>query len=448
MATLDASIVNIALPTLTREFDTEITRIKWVVISYLLSLICLTLPFGRLSDYLGRRRVFISGYVVFTLGSLLCGISPTLPALLGARALQGVGASMLMSNGPAIITSAFPVGKRGAALGVLSMIVSLGLLSGPSLGGLLLAHARWNVLFLINIPIGLLGIFLAYRFIPSHTRPESLGPSFDWLGVGLQAALLLTFIAAVESPQIAFPGMGSLPIPRFVIGAVSFLLFIFLIRVELKAQSPILDLSLFKIPLFRLANLASFFCFVSFSSAMILMPFFLEGVLGLTSDQTGILLTANPIAVLVTAPISGKLSDRIGSTGLSAVGALLGTVAIAALAGMFGAGLNASISKTQILVALACMGAATGIFQSPNNNSIMSAVPGEKLSSASALLATVRNMGMVTGTGVATGLLAWRYELTMDHIESFHYVLYVAALFGLGAFLSCLLKIKKNGLET
>src|SRR5687768_13126935 len=181
MATLDSSIVNIALPTLTKTLGSDLYRIKWVVIIYLLVITCLLLPFGRLSDQYGRKGIFQAGFLLFTLASTLCGLSPNLDGLLLFRGLQGVGAAMLMSNGPAIITAAFPSNERGKALGTLAMVVSAGLVTGPSLGGFLITHLGWRSIFLVNLPVGLAGILLAQQFIPKDHGTRLKAP-FDWAG--------------------------------------------------------------------------------------------------------------------------------------------------------------------------------------------------------------------------------------------------------------------------
>ncbi|NDD91515.1 MFS transporter, partial [bacterium] len=160
MATLDSSIVNIGLPTLTKEFATSLSSVKWVVVVYLLAISCLLLPAGRISDQLGRKRTFILGFSVFAIGSLLCGLAPSIPALIFFRVIQGIGAALLMANGPAVITAVFPANERGGALGTMSMVVSAGLVSGPSLGGLLITHIGWRSIFLVNIPVAIFGLYL------------------------------------------------------------------------------------------------------------------------------------------------------------------------------------------------------------------------------------------------------------------------------------------------
>ena len=448
MATLDSSIVNIALPTLTKVLGSDLHKVKWVVIIYLLVITCLLLPFGRLSDQYGRKRIFQMGFGIFTLGSILCGFSPTLAWLLFSRAVQGVGASMLMSNGPAIITAAFPAGERGRALGTLSMVVSAGLVSGPSIGGMLITHLGWRSIFLVNIPIGLMGFFLVQKYV-FWDRLVSETVNFDWIGAFLQMVLLISFISLVDPPLISVSGSVPFFIPRWLLGIVIIALGALFVRVETDAKAPLLDLSLLKIRTFWAANLASFLTFVSYSAVTVLTPFFLEEVLHFAPDRAGLYMTAIPLTIFVVAPVSGHLSDRLGSRGLSSVGALIGATGLFLMSGVFGMGLHPEVGSTGIILGLCSIGLATGLFQSPNNNAIMCSIPPEKLGVGSALLATVRNLGLVSGTGLATKLFSWRYQESGNFTFALHSAFFVAGVVALGAMFASLAKKREiYGVET
>jgi EmrB/QacA subfamily drug resistance transporter len=432
MATLDSSIVNIALPTLTKELGSDLYQIKWVVIIYLLVITCLLLPMGRLSDQLGRKLIFQLGFSVFILGSALCGIAPFLGGLVLFRALQAVGASMLMANGPAIITSTFSARERGTALGTLAMVVSAGLVTGPSIGGLLIAQFGWRSIFWINIPIGILGIALAHEFVKKDV-PVRSSLSFDWIGTLLQTFLLILFMVFFDPPHISFSGSLPFPISRWLVMAAVICLGAAFIRVEAEAKAPLFDLSLLRNRTFWTANLAGFLTFVAFSSISVLMPFFLEEILRFPPQKAGFFMTAIPLTIFVVAPFSGRLSDQFGSQELSFAGALVGALGLFVMAGAIGPGIDESTSHIGIVLALCSIGLAIGLFQSPNNSAIMGAVPVSKLGMASALLATVRNLGLVTGTGLATGLFTWRLMTTGNFISAFHTVLFTAGLVGIGA---------------
>jgi EmrB/QacA subfamily drug resistance transporter len=398
---------------------------------------CLLLPFGRLSDQAGRKKMFQFGYLIFVIGSGLCGLSQSLLVLVLCRALQGVGASMLMVNGPAIITATFSVSERGAALGTLAMVVSAGLISGPSIGGYLISELGWRSIFWVNIPIGLAGIALVYRFVRKDLIRCERAP-FDWGGALLQMVLMISLIVFFDPPRIAISGSEPLQISRWIIAFVTLVFGTIFIKVESVVKAPVFDLSLLKSRTFWSANLASFLMFVSFSAVTVLMPFFLEEVMGQLPRQAGLFMTAIPVMIFLVAPISGRLSDRFGSQELSFSGALVGAVALLSMAGVFGRGIHAHVNSNWVILALASIGLATGLFQSPNNNAIMSAVPPAKLGVASAFLATVRNLGFVVGTGMATGLFTWHMQVDADYIGSLHMTYLVSAFVALGAMLACL----------
>jgi MFS family permease len=223
----------------------------------------------------------------------------------------------------------------------------------------------------------------------------------------------MLFLAAFDPPQVhwlqAFPVLNEL---RWFTGAVAFLLFILFLRVESRAEAPLFDISLLRIRSFWMSNLASFLLFVSYSSVSVLMPFFLQRVLKLNPEQSGFVMTAIPLTIFVVAPLSGRLSDRVGTRGLSSMGALVGGLTLLGMAGFFGKGVHAETETLTLVVGLCLVGMATGLFQSPNNSAIMSAVPLDRLGVASALLATIRNLGMVIGTGLSTALFGWRLHAT------------------------------------
>jgi EmrB/QacA subfamily drug resistance transporter len=440
MATLDSSIVNIALPTLTREFSASLYKVKWVVIIYLLTITCALLPFGRLSDLWGRKRVFQWGFIVFIVGSALCSFGGSLNWLIGARVLQGLGASMLMANGPAIITQSFPSTERGGALGTLSMVVSAGLISGPSLGGILISTFGWKSIFLINIPIGCTGAYLVHYFLRGDTGSTHRA-SFDWMGAILQSAILVFLMIIFDPPSISIAGAAGDKISRWPLSVITALLVWVFIYVESRAQAPLLDLSLLKIKVFWTSNVASLLTFIAFSTVTILMPFYLEKVMGFPTHLAGIFMSTIPLTILIVAPISGRMSDRMGSRGLSSAGSLIGGISLLAMSGFFGEGLKADTSHLMIVLGLCAIGLAIGLFQSPNNNAIMGSVPLNKLGVASALLATIRNLGLVIGTGLASGVFTWRMTVTDgDFVRSLHFTVMIAGVVSLFAMVACLAK--------
>lgn len=439
MATLDSSIVNIALPTLTKALHTDLRSIKWVIVVYLLTITCTLLPFGRLSDLYGRKKIFQWGFIVFTVGSLLCGFATNLQHLIFSRILQGLGASMLMANGPAIITQTFQYGSRGKALGILSMVVSTGLVSGPSIGGFLIAGLGWRSIFLVNIPIGLIGFLFAGRHLDVMERRKRHGP-FDWGGAFLQMLVLLLFILFVDPPTFTIADSKPILLPRWFLGgglmATSWIFYM----IQRQVPEPILDLSLFKIRTFWAANLANFLNFVSYSSLLVLMPFYLEEVLGLDPEHAGFLMSAIPLTVFVIAPISGHLSDRMGTRYLCALGAFVSAFALLLMGGLVGTGLTENSTQIRVIIALLAVGLSSGLFQSPNNVALMSSIQQDKLGVASAIMATIRNLGLVTGTGIAAKVFSWRHSESGNFVDAFQFSLLIAGLLSLGAMIASLAK--------
>lgn len=430
MATLDASVVNVALPSITASFRTTLLHSRWVVISYLFSITGLLLFFGKLADVIGRKVVFNFGYVIFTLGCLLCGMASTIDHLIIARGIQGFGAAMLMANGPALITAAFPSNERGKALGTLAMVVSLGLAIGPSLGGMLVNSFGWPSIFYINIPFGILGTYLVRRHVSSllgmtgsietltRLEQEHALPVlerirlyidklrfFDWLGAIMWMFIQFGYSLAIDRENVL--GLAG-PLQKVVSFGSAGLLLLFLIW-EWGISDPVLDLSLFRSRLFLASNVAGLFNFVAISSIQLLLPFYLQIVREFKPQQVGLLMTSIPITIFIVAPVSGRLSDRYDSRVLSTVGMALLCIAMALLS-IPGWGLSSG-STANLAFHLVLVGAGIGLFQSPNNNSIMGAVPRSHLGVASALLATVRNFGLVTGAALSTGLLMHYYHM-------------------------------------
>lgn len=393
MATLDASIVNVALPQVAATLRVNLPLVQWVVTAYLLAISCLLPLFGRLGDMYGRRRVYNAGFLVFTLGSLLCGLSGHIGPLIAARVVQAVGAAMLMANAPAIVAATFPGPDRGRALGLVGMIVALGSMTGPSIGGFLVGAFGWEAIFYVNLPIGIVGFAAGWRLLPGN--PPRRGEKFDYGGAVLFAAGMITFLLAVSHGE----EWGWRSPLVLSLAAVALLAFASFALVEKRQPFPMIDFALFKNWAFLSGNITGLLSFMAAFSNTMLLPFYLSRILGLDPSLIGLLMTPFPIVLAVVAPVSGLLSERVNPALLSAAGL---AVTAAGLAWM--ATLAAAAALWQVALGQALLGLGNGLFQSPNNNSVMSAVPPAKLGLAGGINSLVRNVGQVCGIAVAVSI--------------------------------------------
>ncbi len=394
MSALDASVVNTILPVLRRDLHTSIAGIEWVATVYLLVVSALLLGVGRAGDLRGQKRMYISGFGLFVTGSALCGAAPTAETLIGMRALQAIGASMLYANSPAILTKAFHPSERGRALGAQATFTYLGLTAGPSLGGWL-AHAfGWRSVFYLNVPVGLLGAFIGWRVI-ADDRPLATAEPFDWTGAGLFASGLTALLVSLnQAPAWGWTG------PRtIVLFAASVVILAAFVVTERRRPSPMLDPALFRSRIFSAATLSALANFICLYSILFVLPFVLIQARGLNTQQAGLVLIAQPVIMAIVAPFSGALSDRLGSRVFATAGMLILGGGIAILASLVRAGSSASI-----VGALAVVGFGMGLFASPNNSSIMGAAPRNRQGVAAGVLATARNVGMVLGVGISAAV--------------------------------------------
>lgn len=394
MGTLDASIVNISFLRLTRVFDTEPSVVLWVSVAYMLVSVGLMLPLGKMGDVLGRKKVYILGLTIFTLGMALCSISQTIVQLILSRIVQAVGSSMTVSISNAIVTSSFPNHERGKAMGIMAGVVSSGLLSGPVLGGIILDAFDWRAIFYLRVPIGLIGIVMALKILHEH-RNENINPKFDFAGAatlfGSLSCLLLFFNLGGN--------LGYTLLLPVILAFSSCILFILFIVIERRALQPVVDLDLFRNRTFTAANISLCIMFVAVSANMFLMPFFLIDALGHSASKAGLIFATSSITSLVVGPVSGWFSDRVGSRALCTAG-----ISLMCLSLFLCSRLNAEASEFDVIIRLVVLGVGSGMFQSPNTSSIMGSVPGDRLGTGSAMIAAVRQIGMSSGIAI-TGTL-------------------------------------------
>ena len=394
LATIDGSIVNVALPTLSAALGADFATVQWVVLSYLLTITTLLAVVGRLADMYGRKRLYNSGFVVFTVGSLLCGLSPSVGWLIGFRVLQGIGAALILALGLALVTEAFPPQERGRALGIAGSIVSIGIVTGPTLGGVIIENLSWHWIFFVNVPIGILGTYLVWRNIPA-TRPPG-GQAFDFGGAATLCLGLLGILLGLTTGQQE--GLTSPQALGLFVFGIFFLLA--LLYIQRRHPQPIIDPVLFRNRLFTVNLVTGLLVFVGLGSG-VLIPFYLETVLGYSVQQVGLLLAVVPIALGIVSPISGVLSDRVGSRPISVLGlavTLLGYLALSTL--------STETTAVGFMLRYVLVGVGVGLFQSPNNSAMMGTAPRERLGVASGLLAMTRNLGQTVGIAVLGALWA------------------------------------------
>ncbi|MFZ3166551.1 MAG: MFS transporter [Candidatus Methanoperedens sp.] len=409
MATLDGSIVNVALPTLTTFFNTDITTIEWVVMAYLLTITSLLLSLGRISDMVGRKIIFSGGLALFTIGSGLCAISATEGQLILFRVIQGIGAALLMATGVAIVTHAFPPRERGKAMGLIGTVVSIGSMVGPVMGGFLIQRVGWQSIFYINLPVGIIGTVMALKILQKDETTNK-GQTFDIPGGLTLFISLISLLLALSQGQEK--GWGSDFIISLFISSIVF--FIIFVRIETTAKQPVLDLGHFKNRQFAAANISALISFMAMFSVILLMPFYLQDELGYSTEKMGFVFMAVPLVMSVVSPLSGWLSDRTNSYFLSSLG-----IGIAALSILSMGYLTLDSSFTDVALRLSFLGLGMGLFQPPNNSIIMGSLPKEQLGIASGVMGTMRNMGMVIGVAVSGAVFSNRFVFYGNNEGSF-----------------------------
>lgn len=397
LATIDGSIVNVALPRLVDELETTFSVIQWVVLAYLLTLAALTLGVGRAGDVLGKKRIYTVGFAAFTAASVLCGLAPSVEFLIGFRVLQALGAVMILSLGPAVLIEAFPAHERGKALGLIGTAVSIGIVSGPVIGGLLISGFGWRSIFFVNLPVGIVGTLLAIRYVP--TSAQGARQRFDFVGAAILSAGLLALSLALTLGQER--GFGSPLIVGLLAGAgVAGIAFV---RVELAIDSPMVQLRMFRSRLLTTSVVTGYLVFVVLSGTFFLLPFYLEGIQGRPIEQVGLMLGAAPLVLGVISPLSGSWSDRIGVRPLT-----VGGLVVTAVAYSLFLTLDVDTSVVHFVLLALPLGLGLGLFQSPNNSAIMGAVPAEYAGVGGGLLTLTRLFGQVTGIAVLGSVWAAR----------------------------------------
>ena len=399
VATVTISIVNISLPSIAQGFGASIATVQWVLVIYPLITVSMMLAVGYLGDVWGRKRIFTAGSVIFAVGSFLCGVAQDPWQLIAFRVVQAAGGAMVVANSAAIVTAAVPAAERGKSLGIVSTVAGIGLSVGPALGGILVDTAGWRWVFFVAVPLSVLTAALAALYLRDRPRSISQAQPFDVAGAVLLFISLTSFLMALGEAQengwssARLAGLAAV----FLISAVAFVL------IEQRAALPTVDLALLGDRFFAATATTGLLAYMAMFTAMFLMPFYLTGTAGYSSAQAGTLLTAIPLAMALTATISGWLSDRFGPRWLCAAGMGLCTTSFLLLAQ-----LGHTAAYGDIAVRLLVLGLGVGIFMSPNNSAMMGCVPAARLGMASALVATVRHLGVALGVAVGGGVFTAR----------------------------------------
>lgn len=402
------SSINIALPSIGSEFNIDAIVLSWVTLSFLLSVGIFLVPFGRIADIHGRKKVFTYGMIIYTLGSIFASIAETPAVLIGSRFLQGIGGAMFSATAIAIITSVFSKEERGKALGINVASVYIGLSLGPFIGGIITQHLGWRYLFILNIPLCLLTIALVFWKLKGDWT-EAKGERFDLVGSFIYGLILIALMMGFSLlPAIAGYGL-------IIISILGFWLFI---RWETKTANPVLNISIFRgNPVFIFSNLAALINYSATTGVGFILSLYLQYIKNLTPQQAGLVLVSQPVIMAIFSPFAGRLSDRIEPRIVASLGMALTTL------GLFLISLiNAGSSLGFIVLCLIILGSGFALFSSPNTNAVMSSVEKRFYGVASATLGTMRLVGQMFSLGIITLIFAvylGRVKITPENYPQF-----------------------------
>jgi len=396
LSALGTSSANVALPTLAQAFNASFQAVQWVVLAYLLAITTLIVGVGRLGDLTGRRRLLLAGLSLFTLASVLCGLAPTLPLLLAARAAQGLGAAVMMALTMAFVGETVPKAKTGSAMGLLGTMSAIGTALGPSLGGLLIAGPGWRAIFLVNLPLGILTFVLARRTLPAdRPRPQADRPAFDNPGTLLLALTLAAYALAMTSGRGSFGPLNAILLLAAVLGAGFFVL------VEMRSPSPLIRLAMFRDPMLSSSLAMSALVSTVMMATLVVGPFYLSRALGLSAALAGMVLSVGPLVTALTGVPAGRIADRFGAPRMTIAG-LVGMAAGALILSL----LPAALGIPGYIAPIAVITIGYALFQTANNTAVMADVSPDRRGVISGMLNLSRNLGLVTGASVMGAVFA------------------------------------------
>ena len=389
LSVMDGNICNVALPTISQELGVSSADSIWVVNAFQLVIMMTLLSFSSLEELFSYKRVYVSGVVLFTVGSLFCAMSHTLPLLIASRAFQGIGAAMMMSVNTTLVKIIYPKKYLGKGVGINATVVALAAVTGPTLAAGILSFASWPWLFAINIPIGIVTFFMAFRHLPDNpTHVE--GRHFNVRDALLNAAVFGLLIGCIEMYS------HGASLTTVLVGAALLLLLGFIyVRTQLHRQYPMLPFDLLRIPVFSMSVLTSIVSFTAQMMALVAIPFMLLHTFGMNAVETGLLMTSWPLVIVFVAPLAGSLIGKVHPGILGCFGLLLMSTGCFLLSYI-----PADASHPDIAWRLALCGTGFGFFQSPNNHMLLSSAPNHRAGSAGGMLATARLVGQSTGAAL------------------------------------------------
>lgn len=389
IAVLDGAIANVALPTIAKDLHASPASSIWIVNAYQLAITISLLSLASLGEIFGYRRVYLTGLVVFSLTSVCCALSDTLPTLTLARVLQGFGAAAIMSVNTALVRIIYPQRLLGRGIGINALLVAVSSAAGPTVAAVVLSFANWPWLFAINLPIGLVAFVLGLKYLPINSV-KTQGQKFDFISGLLNALTFGLLISAIS-------GYAQRVNSRFnLLEAVACLVIgWFFVRRQLSRSSPLLPVDLLRIPIFSLSLGTSICSFSAQMLAFVSLPFYLQNTLGLDAVDTGLLLTPWPLATMVMSPIAGRLIERYHAGMLGGIGLIVFSIGLFSLAW-----LPADPSHLSIIIRMIVCGIGFGLFQSPNNHTIVTAAPRSRSGGASGMLGTARLLGQTSGAAM------------------------------------------------
>lgn len=397
LSSLGTSIANVALPTLAQVFQVSFQAVQWVVLAYLLAITSLIVGAGRLADMLGRRRLLLAGIGLFTVASVLCAAAPTLGLLIAARAVQGLGAAILMVLTMALVGEAVPKDKTGSAMGLLGTMSAVGTALGPTLGGLLIGAFGWQAIFWVNLPLGLLTFLLALRYLPlDRTGPKTGWASFDELGTLLLALTLAAYALAMTVGRGSFGAFNLALLLAAVVGAGVF------VWVENRAASPLIRWAMFSQPVLSAGFVMSALVTTVVMATLVVGPFYLSGSLQLDATRVGLVMSTGPLVAALTGVPAGRLTDRFGAHRIS-TGGLIAMVMGSALLALLPVGFGVP----GYIIPLVIVTAGYALFQAANNTAVMSDIRPDQRGVISGLLGLSRNLGLITGASVMGAVFAF-----------------------------------------